>query len=131
MNSAKMLFASPLIALAVSALADNEIIGTVEMTLDGHRQTWYVLDPGQVMPPTAMWLAMGPERGALSIAAYESSDGRAVDLRRHVPRRVAQRRGRDDHRGSRADRPQWGAVLQRCDQRRAVVSERCRRFSCA
>lgn len=64
----------PLVTFAITALADNEIIGTVQMSVEGDEQTWYVLDPGGDMLPTSLWVAMGPEHGALSIAAYESPD---------------------------------------------------------
>lgn len=64
----------PLVALAITALAETEVIGTVQMSVEGDEQTWYVLDPGGNMLPTSLWLAMGPEHGALSIAAYESPD---------------------------------------------------------
>lgn len=58
--------------LAVSAaLADNEIVGEVELTVDGEAQTWYVLEPDGDMLPNALWLAMGPDKAALSITAYE------------------------------------------------------------
>lgn len=63
-----------LVAIAVAALADNEVIGTIQMSLDEDERTWYVLDPGEGMLPTALWQAMGPNRGALSIGAYERPD---------------------------------------------------------
>jgi len=54
--------------------AANEVVGTIELTLDGEQQTWYVLDPGEDMLPNALWVAMGPEMGALSISAYRDRD---------------------------------------------------------
>lgn len=67
--------------LAVSAAwGDNEIVGEVELTVDGEAQTWYVLEPGGDMLPNALWLAMGPDKAALSISAYRDPD---VDFVRH------------------------------------------------
>jgi len=63
---------------ALIAHADTRVVGTVEFTLDGEHQTWYILDPGGDMLPNALWLAMGPERGALSIAAYQDPETQFV-----------------------------------------------------
>ncbi len=61
--------------LAVSAArGDNEIVGKIELTIDGKEQTWYVLEPDGDMLPNALWLAMGPDKAALSITAYEDPD---------------------------------------------------------
>lgn len=61
--------------LAVSAAwADNEIVGEVELTVDGEEQTWYVLEPDGDMLPNALWLSMGPDKAALSITAYRDPD---------------------------------------------------------
>ena len=67
----------PILLLALTAcarLADAEVAGTVELTLDGQQQTWYGVDAGSDMLPTALWLAMGPDRAALSITAYRSPE---------------------------------------------------------
>jgi hypothetical protein len=67
--------------LAVSAAwGDNEIVGEVELTVDGEVQTWYVLEPDGDMLPNALWLAMGPDKAALSITAYRDPD---IDFIRH------------------------------------------------
>lgn len=57
-----------------TAWADNEIIGTIELTVDGDEQTWYVLQPADDMLPNALWLAIGPDKGALSITAYKNPE---------------------------------------------------------
>jgi hypothetical protein len=59
---------------ATLGLAENKVIGTVVLTLDGEEQTWYVLDAQGDMLPSAIWLALGPEHGTLSIAAYPNPD---------------------------------------------------------
>lgn len=74
---------SSLVMLAATAFADNEIIGTVEMSLDGDERTWYVLDPGGGMLPTALWLAMGPERGALICSCLREARYRVRTRRCH------------------------------------------------
>jgi hypothetical protein len=61
-------------AASVLAYAENTVIGTVEATIDGQENSWYVLQPEGDMWPTAVWLAMGPERGVASINAYRSED---------------------------------------------------------
>jgi hypothetical protein len=61
-------------AASVLAYAENTVIGTVEATIDGQENSWYVLQPEGDMWPTAVWLAMGPERGVASINAYGSED---------------------------------------------------------
>lgn len=64
-----------LVALSIPANpARCEVLGTVMLTLDGEEQTWYVLEPGGDMLPNALWLAMGPDRGALSIVAYRNPE---------------------------------------------------------
>lgn len=61
--------------LAVSAAwGGNEIVGAVELTVDGEEQTWYVLEPDGDMLSNALWLAMGPDRAALAISAYRDPD---------------------------------------------------------
>lgn len=72
---------SALLSVVLSAVAatfaipaSGEATGTVELTLDGEPQTWYVVDPGEAMLPNALWVAMGPDRAALSITAYPTLD---------------------------------------------------------
>jgi hypothetical protein len=68
---AAILFAS---TMSCSAVAEDRVIGTIEFAVDGEQQTWYVMQPGEDMLPNALWLAMGPEKGAVSITAYRSPD---------------------------------------------------------
>lgn len=66
-----------LVALSVSflAMADSEVIGTIEVTIDGNEQTWYVLQPEGDHLPMAFWMPIGPdERRVASIIAFENSD---------------------------------------------------------
>lgn len=70
------------IFLVSTAWADNEVVGTVELTVDGEEQTWYVLQPGDDMLPNALWLAIGPDKGAVSITAYKNPD---ISFVRHEP----------------------------------------------
>jgi hypothetical protein len=58
------------LALACTAEAKTEQVGMVELTIDGVDQTWYVLQPGSTMRPNAAWVAMGPNKGALTLVAY-------------------------------------------------------------
>lgn len=62
------------------AQADNDVIGTIDLTLDGEEQTWYVLEGPADTVPNALWLAIGPEKGALSVTAFDSPD---IGLVRH------------------------------------------------
>jgi hypothetical protein len=62
-----------LLILLSAARAENDVIGTVELTLNGQEQVWFVLDPGDDTLPTGIWIAMGPERGGISIAAYRDA----------------------------------------------------------
>jgi hypothetical protein len=59
---------------AAGAAAANEVIGTIEATIAGERSTWYLLQPPGEVPPTALWIPFGPDRGALSLSAYPSTD---------------------------------------------------------
>jgi hypothetical protein len=68
-----------LLAAAPLVCADNRVIGTVDMRVDGSEQTWYILQPPGGLPPTALWLPMGPGTVALSIGAYPDRDTRFVE----------------------------------------------------
>lgn len=70
----RILFALLWLACAVSVQAENQVIGTVELILDGEAQTWYVLQPDGDLMPTAVWVAAGADQGMLSIAAYPDAD---------------------------------------------------------
>lgn len=61
-------------AVSGNAAAANTVIGTVELTVDGEDQTWYVLQPDGGAMPTASWVALGPDHAAAAIAAYETRD---------------------------------------------------------
>lgn len=69
----RILCAFPLLFLAIIvARADNAIIGTVSLTVDGEEQTWYVLESPADSLPSALWLAMGPDKGAIAVTAFDS-----------------------------------------------------------
>lgn len=69
-----MLLVLTLSLWAGAVLAGNQVIGTVEMELDGTPQTWYVVQPDGGLMPSAVWVAAGPNRGMISIAAYPDAD---------------------------------------------------------
>ena len=61
--------------LAVSTdRAENEIVGKVELTVDGEEQAWYVLEPDGDMLPNALRQAKGPDKAALPGTAYRGPD---------------------------------------------------------
>lgn len=58
----------------VSAYADNEVIGTVQFSLDGDEQTWYVLESPEGLRSNALWVEAGPDRYAIAVTAFASPD---------------------------------------------------------
>jgi hypothetical protein len=54
------------------AHADNEVIGTIQLSLEGDEQTWYVLESPSGLRPNALWMEIGPNRSAVAVTAFES-----------------------------------------------------------
>jgi len=66
---------SLLMMLAVAAAhADNEVIGTINLSLDGEEQTWYVLESPAGLRSNALWMDVGPDRSAIAVTAFASPD---------------------------------------------------------
>lgn len=61
------------------AHAENRVIGTVELSVDGQAQSWYILQPPGNLLPTALWVPMGPKRGAAAIGAYSAPDIKFIE----------------------------------------------------
>ncbi|MGD2073418.1 MAG: hypothetical protein PVG38_00625 [Gammaproteobacteria bacterium] len=64
---------------ATVAHAENRVIGTIELSVDGQAQSWYILQPPGHLLPTALWVPMGPGRGAAAIGAYSAPDIKFVE----------------------------------------------------
>lgn len=58
----------------VSAHADNKVIGTIQLSLDGDEQTWYVLESPDGLRSNALWMDFGPDRSAIAVTAFASPD---------------------------------------------------------
>lgn len=65
---------SCLLLLSVASAGANEVIGTVEFTLDGEEQTWYVLKSPEGLTSNALWLQTGPESAAIAVTAFQHAD---------------------------------------------------------
>jgi hypothetical protein len=74
-----------LILIAVSSLlwfitaanAGNEVIGTIEATLDGKARTWYVLKTDMVDKgggSGAIWMQTGSDQAMVIVGAFETKD---------------------------------------------------------
>jgi len=63
-----------LLSCSSVALAGNQVLGTVELELETGAETWYVLRPEGDMLPSAVWIATGPDKAMLSLAAYQDPD---------------------------------------------------------
>ena len=69
----KLLSLFMLLAFA-SAHADNEVIGTIQLSLDGEEQTWYVLESPDGLRSNALWMDIGPGKSAIAVTAFASPD---------------------------------------------------------
>jgi len=68
---------SGLLWFITPANAGNEVIGTVEATLDGQARTWYVLKTDTVNKggdSGAIWVQTDPDQARVIIGAFETKD---------------------------------------------------------
>lgn len=63
-----------LLVSADALAADNKVIGTVEFTLDGEAQQWYVLESPDETRSSSLWLTTGPGTGAFTVTAFDRPD---------------------------------------------------------
>ena len=70
----KALSALLMMFIVVAAHADHDVIGTIQFSLDGDEQTWYVLESPKGLRSNALWLETGPDRSTIAVTAFESAD---------------------------------------------------------
>jgi hypothetical protein len=72
-----LIAASSVLLFTPAANAGNEVIGTIEATLDGKARTWYILKTDTVNKggdSGAIWMQTDPDQARVIIGAYETKD---------------------------------------------------------